>query len=263
MRRVLAAGLVVCAGLALLGVAQASVVTGGNVRVSFGGSVTPHRLPRTGSVPIALHVQGAVTPVGDGRPVGLERVTISINRHGVISTAGLPTCPRKKLRARTTEQALALCGDALVGSGHFRAHVDIPEQSPFPSRGRLLAFNTVYHGHPALVAHVYGVHPIPIAQVLPMSLSRSPDGQFGSTISMTMPQISNDWGFVTGFDLTLQRRYKAGGHPRSFLSGSCPAPAGLKEAPFKAARGTFYLNEGRTLTRVVGGSCRVGTEPAG
>jgi hypothetical protein len=44
----------------------------------------------------------------------------------------------------------------------------------------------------------------------------------------------------------------------SVISASCPAPADIDEAPFKAARGIFELADGSTLTRVVGGSCKVG-----
>ncbi len=254
-------GLALCLALALLSGAEASVVTGGNVRVAFRGWVTPRALPRTAQVPVALHVSGSVTPVGNGRPAGLRRVTIAINRHGSISTRGLPICPRNRLRSRTTEQALAICGKALVGMGHFRAHIDIPEATPFPSSGRLLAFSTTYHGHRALVGQVFGTNPVPISQVLPMSLKRSSDGQFGPTISVTMPEFSNDWGYVTGFDLTLERDYRYRGRTRSFLEASCPAPKGVEEAPFKAARGTFYMNEGLPLTRVISGSCEVGGEP--
>lgn len=260
MRRALPLGLAVCLALALLGAAQASVVTGGNVRVGFRGWVTPRALPRSAQVPVALHVFGSVTPVGDGRPAGLRRVTIAINRHGSISTRGLPTCPRNRLRSRTTEQALAICGGALVGTGHFHAHIDIPEEAPFPSNGRLLAFSTTFHGHPALVGQVFGTHPVPISQVLPMTLQRRDDGQFGPTISVTMPEFSNDWGYVTGFDLTLERDFTFHGRPRSFLEASCPAPSGVEEAPFKAARGTFYLSQGRPLTRVLSSSCKVGGE---
>jgi hypothetical protein len=42
------------------------------------------------------------------------------------------------------------------------------------------------------------------------------------------------------------------------ISASCPAPRDIHEVPFKAARGTFELAGGATLTRVVGGTCKVG-----
>jgi len=44
----------------------------------------------------------------------------------------------------------------------------------------------------------------------------------------------------------------------SLLSASCPAPKGIRKAPFKPARGTYHLAGGKTLTRVLSGTCEVG-----
>jgi hypothetical protein len=260
MRRIaLLAGI---AALALLGVAQGDVVSGGNVRVSFRGWINPEILPRTEAAPIALHIAGTVSPIGDRRPAALESVTVEINRHGVINTRGLPICPWRRLRSTTSVQALAICRDALVGSGRFTSHIDIPEQAPFPAAGRTLAFNTVLGGRPSLVAHVFGKSPVPTSQVLPMAFRRSAGGQFGARLEVAMPKIGPDWGYVTGFSLTLERRYRHRGRALSLLSASCPAPRGIRRASFKAARGTYHLAGGRTLTRVLSGTCEVG-EPGG
>ncbi len=61
---------------------------------------------------------------------------------------------------------------------------------------------------------------------------------------------------MTGFDLTLTAS-TATGEDHSFISAACPAPAGFKAAVFTAAKGTYYLADGRRLTRVLDGSCRV------
>ena len=91
--------------LSLLGTAQAEVVSGGNVRVSFRGWISPEALPRSEAAPIALHVAGTVEPVGGQRPASLEGVTVEINRHAVLTTRGLPTCPwRRLLRSRSQQQ---------------------------------------------------------------------------------------------------------------------------------------------------------------
>jgi hypothetical protein len=259
-RRILALSAV--ALLALLGVARGEVVSGGNVRVSFRGWINPRSLPRTEPAPIALHVAGNVEPIGGRRPAALESVTVEINRHGVVTTRGLPTCSWRRLRSTTSAQALATCRDALVGTGSFTSHIDIPEQAPFPAVGRILAFNTRLHGRPSLAAHVFGRNPVPTSQVLPMSFRRAVHGQFGSRLDVEMPQIGPDWGYVTGFALTLERHYAFRGRRLSLLSASCPAPSGIREAPFKAARGTYHLAGGETLTRVLSGTCEV-AEPSG
>ena len=260
MRRIaLLAGI---AALALLGVAQGEVVSGGNVRVSFRGWINPETLSRTEATPIALHIAGTVSPIGDRRPAALESVTVEINRHGVVTTRGLPICPWRQLRSTTSAQALGACRDALVGTGSFASHVDIPEQAPFPAVGRMLAFNTVSDGRPSLAAHVFGRDPVPTSQVLPMTFRRSAGGPFGSSLEVEMPKIGPDWGYVTGFSLTLERHYRHRGRVLSLLSASCPAPGGIRRAPFKAARGTYHLAGGATLTRVLSGTCEVG-EPSG
>ncbi len=243
--------------LLLLGNAQADIVSGGNVRVSFRGWISPQALPRSEAAPIALHVAGTVTPIDGQRPAALERVTVEINRHAVATTRGLPTCPWRKLLSTTTARALEICHDALIGTGHFTSHIDIPEQAPFPAEGRMLAFNSRRNGKPAVAAQVYGRNPVPTSEVLPMTFSRRGQGSFRPIISVEMPKIGNEWGYVTGFDITLKRSYRYRGRPMSVISASCPAPAGTREAPFKAARGTYELADGRTLTRTLSGSCQV------
>lgn len=244
--------------LSLFGVAQADIVSGGNVRVSFRGWISPETLPRSESAPIALHVAGTVTPVDGQRPAALERVTVEINRHAVSTTRGLPICPWHRLLSTTTRRAMEICSDSLIGTGHFTSHIDIPDQAPFPAVGRMLAFKTRRNGKPAVAAHVYGKDPVPTSEVLPMTFARRGQGNFGPIVSVEMPNIGNEWGYVTGFDLTLKRVYQYKGRTMSVISASCPAPRDIHEVPFKAARGTFELAGGSTLTRVVGGTCKVG-----
>jgi hypothetical protein len=121
--------------ICLAGVASAEVITGGNVTVTFTGSMLPRRLSRDVPQPIALSVNARVDPVGEGRPPSLQRFTIAFNRHALVSTRGLPTCSKRVISGRTTQQALVACRDALVGTGLFTAHLDIPDQAPFPARG--------------------------------------------------------------------------------------------------------------------------------
>jgi hypothetical protein len=90
-----------------------------------------------------------------------------------------------------------------------------------------------------------------------MTFSRHGQGAFGPIISVEMPKIGNEWGYVSGFDITLKRHYRYRGRSMSVISASCPAPAGIHKAPFKAARGIYELADGSTLTRTLSGSCEV------
>lgn len=89
-------------------------------------------------------------------------------------------------------QALEACRKALVGTGHFEARVDLPEQAPLPTRGRALPSKSSFHGHQALVAHVYGTRPLPTTQIMPMRITHSHLPGFDVTISATLPKVGND-----------------------------------------------------------------------
>lgn len=243
--------------LCLLGAARAEVVEGGRYRVSFSGEVRPNLLPRHSPQPIAVEVQGEVTPLPGNRPPQLTGFEIAFNQHARLFTKGLPSCPRKRLDVLSTRGALEVCRRALVGTGHFEAHVDLPEQSPFPARGYALLFKSSIHGRPALLAHVYGVEPVPVTQVLVLRVTHSHRTGFDVTLAATLPQVGEDWGYVTGFDFRLDRSYRYRGRRRSVLSANCPAPAGFTHVPFKLARGTFFLADGGVRHRALGATCRV------
>jgi hypothetical protein len=236
---------------------SAEVITGGNYRISFSGSMTPAKLPRTGSQPISVSVRGAVRPLPRSPSPGLREFTVSINRHARLSLRGLPVCSRRQIIGNSTSQALASCRDALVGSGEFTAHIDLPEQAPFPAAGRLLVFNSRYHGHRALLGHVFGRQPVPTAIDMYFRLHHEQKGPFGLTLAATLPEIGEEWGYVKGFEVSLGRRYLFHGREHSLLAAGCPAPAGIFSAPFKLARGVFSLADGSTRSRVLTGVCHV------
>jgi hypothetical protein len=235
----------------------AEVVTGGNYRISFSGSMTPAKLPRAGSQPISVSVRGAVQQLPGSPAPALREFTVSINRHARLSLRGLPVCSRRQVVGDSTSQALASCRDALVGSGKFSAHIDLPEQAPFPAAGRLLIFNSRYHGHQALLGHVFGRQPVPTAIDMYFRLHQEQEGPYGLTFTATLPEVGEEWGYVKGFEVNLGRRYLFHGRERSLLTAGCPAPAGLFSAPFKLARGVFKLADGSTRSRVLTGICHV------
>lgn len=237
--------------------ASAEVITGGNFRIRFTGSMTPPRLPRTGSLPISVSVQGAVQELPGPPPSPLREFVVAVNRHVHISVRGLPTCSRRRIAGDSTRQALARCRGALVGGGHFSAHIDIPEQAPFPASGHLLVFNSRYRGHRALLGHVYGINPTPTALDMYFRLRRESHGPFGLALAAAMPDVGQEWGYVTGFQVNLGRHYLYRGRQRSLLAAGCPAPAGLTSAPFKLSRGVFYLADGSTRSRVLSSVCHV------
>jgi DNA-binding beta-propeller fold protein YncE len=233
------------------GSASASEVSqSGGVRVSFHGSLAPRALPRHGSRPVVASVGARIRAVGGRTPPQLRRIEIAINRNGRFSPGTLPSCQMAEIQPATTAAALAACRDSLVGEGSFSARVLLPEQAPFPSTGRVYAFNGRWHGRPAILAHVYGTEPLPVSYTLPFELL-SRRGTFGTVMRASLPTITGNSGYITGLSLTFGR----GSRARGYVSASCPAPAGFRSAAFPFARVEFSFARGRKVGSTLVRSC--------
>lgn len=216
------------------------------VKVSVRGKLTPTKLPRQGTVPIGVSFGGAISSTGGGSPPKLTKLTIALNREGRLDTHGLPRCRRGQIDPSTTREALDICGSSLVGEGSFAANVKIPEQSPFPSRGKVLAFNGRMHGRPVILAHIYGIRPLPTSYVLPFTVSRS-DGTYGTLLEASFPEVIGEWGYVTAISMNLHRSFSVRGKTRGYLNAGCPAPSGFRQTSFPLARATFVFDGGLTI----------------
>lgn len=226
------------------------------MRVSVKGKMTPQSLPRTGSAPVTVSFAGHIASTEASGPPQLEKIAIAINRHGHLFRRGLPLCRLGRIDPSTTAEALSACGSSLIGEGSFSANVKIPEQSPFPSQGKVLAFNGRLRGRPAIFAHIYGTKPVPASFVLPFSIKGS-RGTFGTLLEASLPHVTGDWGYVTGIGMSLDRRFSFRGKQHSYLSAGCPAPEGFTRVIFPLARTSFSFAGGLTLTSTLTRSCRV------
>jgi len=237
-------------------VARAEPVRHGDVQVSFSAKIAPKRLPRDGLAAISATVGGRVIGLGGKPPPQLRSIAIATNSHAHFDLAGLPGCDLRRIQPATTSQALRACGDAKVGEGSFAANVIIPTQSPFPSRGKLVAFNGREGGHPVIFAHVFGTDPIPTSYTLSLRL-RPSHGTYGTVLEASLPKVTAKVAYITEISLTLGRRYRAGRRRHSYLSAGCPAPAGFSATAFPLARTSFGFAGGLTLSSVLTRSCRV------
>jgi DNA-binding beta-propeller fold protein YncE len=237
------------------GASASVVVQRRGVRVSFDGKLTPHSLPRHGMAPVGIVVDAKIGATGGEDPPQLRRISIAINRNGHFTSEGLPACRLEQIQPSTTAGALAACRRSLVGEGNFSANVKLPEQSPFPSAGKVLAFNGRVNGKPAILAHIYGTQPAPTSTVLPFVLG-SAHGTYGTVLEASLPQATGSWGYVTGLRMSLRRRFSSHGKARSYLSAGCPAPPGFPSAAFPLARTSFAFSGGLTLVSVLNRTCR-------
>lgn len=242
--------------LAVAAPARAELVEHGDLFVRFQGGLTPTALPRDSRAPIRVSVRGTVKTLSGERPPALRQISIELNRGGVLDARGLPRCTARDLISTGDRQALANCGDALVGSGSYLANTAFPEQLAFPAAGHILAFNAVVDGRPAILAHVYGIQPVATTRVITFHI-RHRRGAFGTVITGALPPTLNRYGYVRRLDLSFFRRFAYRGQERSYLSAACPAAAGFPGATFPFARASMGFADGRTLSSTLTRSCRV------
>jgi hypothetical protein len=240
--------------LTLGALAHAEVVQKGDVRVTFKGDLTPKTLPRSALAPVNVAVAAKITPIGDAQPQ-LRKMSIAINRNGVIDTQGLPVCSLDDIQPATTADALAVCRKSLVGEGTFNANVPKSGRSPYPAEGKLYAFNGEVEGKAAILAHVYGVRPAPTSFTLDFLLTRA-KGTFGTTLQVSLPKVTGE-GFITGISLDLSKSFKFKGKKHFFASASCPAPKGVRVAGFPFAKASFAFADGKKVSTTLSRSCKV------
>jgi hypothetical protein len=236
--------------------AHTELASRGDLFVRFSGGIAPSDLPRHTRAPISVTVAGTVRTLSGERPPALRRIAIAINQGGRLDARGLPVCQQARIKPSTTREALALCGPALVGRGDYAADVAFPEQSAFPSHGRILAFNAVVDGQRAILAHVYGPKPVPITRVIVFRIRES-GGTYGTILTGALPASINRWGYLKRIRLSLHRNFTYRGQRRSYLSAACEAPAGFPGAVFPFAQASMAFADGRTLSSTLTRSCKV------
>jgi hypothetical protein len=206
--------------------------------------------------PIAVSLSGDIKTTDGQTPPQLRTISLAINRNGHLDHTGLPACHYHQIQPASTREAIESCPRAVIGRGAFRAKVMLPEQSPFPSRGKVIAFNGILHGRHVVFAHIYGTASLPQSSVLAFKLSRA-GRSYGVTLNAELPRVAAEWGYVSGVSLTLQRRFKYRGRAHSYLSAGCPAPKGFPGATFSFAWASFGFEDGRNPTSTLTRSCGV------
>jgi DNA-binding beta-propeller fold protein YncE len=231
------------------------VIQRGHVRVSVGAGIAPRRLPRHGAAPIHFSLSARIASTDGSVPPQLRRISVAINRNGHLDPAGLPICRFDAIQPSTTAGALAACRDSLIGEGSFRARVLIPQQAPFPSSGKIVAFNGRWQGHPAILAHVYGPKPVPTSYTLPFVVGTEHRGTYGTLLTATLPQFTSKWGYVTGISLDIGRSFRSGGSVHSYLTAACPAPPGFSTAAFPLSRAKLGFAGRKPITQTLTDTC--------
>jgi hypothetical protein len=236
--------------------AQAELTARGDLFVKFSGGIAPSALPRDTRAPISIEIGGTVRTLSGEQPPALRGISIAINQGGRLDAHGLPICRQGQIEPSSTQEALARCGAALVGSGYYAADVAFPEQTAFPSNGRILAFNSLVGGKRAILAHIYDPDPVPITRIVIFHIRES-SGTYGTTLTGSLPAAQNRWGYLKRISLNLHREFFYRGQQRSYLSAACDAPPGFPGATFPFVHASMTFADGRTLSSVLTRSCKV------
>jgi hypothetical protein len=231
------------------GVAVAASVRIGTLVVNADGGFAPRLLPKRAFAPIHFEGHADVKTTDGSMPPALRQVRLELDRDGRLTTAGLPVCPPSRIEGATPQQARSRCRGAIVASGHAAAEIGLPGQRPVEVRSPLTLFNGPRQGgDPTIVAHAQSTFPAVETFVLTVPIERR-GGTYGYRIQFEVPEIAGGRGALTHVDARIDRRYRAGGAERSYVSARC-------SDYILQTRGFFSFADGTVISGSVFKACR-------
>jgi hypothetical protein len=214
MRKYVALIMAVCALVAVAAVGIAGAAGGdtpvtvkvGELELTANGGFSPTTLSKTKQTPIELTASGEVKLTNGGHPPAAREVIIEGDKNAEIHVKGIPTCTSGKLQATTTTAALSACKSALIGEGTTTAQVAFAEQKPISVPSKLLLFNGGEKGGKITwYVHAYFSNPISGAIVSTVTITKHPNGRFGTLTVTKIPQITGGSGSITSFNLKIKK----------------------------------------------------------
>jgi hypothetical protein len=249
--RLIRGGLLALA-VALLAAASASgdgaLVEVNGLVLRADGGFQPQTLPRRRFVPIDFQGHVDISARGGGRPSPLRQALIDFDRDGRLSVAGLPACAPEAVAAASPAEARALCGGAIVGTGHVGAVVALPT-GPVAATSPLTIFNgpRLATG-PSVVLHARFTVPATETYAILVPIERHAGG-FRYRARLDLPPLAGGLGALTHIDVRVSRRYRADGKPRSYVSARCSDNV-------LQTHGRFSFEDGTVISGLVEKFCR-------
>ena len=110
----------------------------------------------------------------------------------------------------------------MVGSGTVAASIANPGLSGVMIRSPLSLFNGPrIGGNATVIAHVRQLLPTPQTYVVVITIERLRKGPFSYRASAEVPAFAEGTGALIHLEAEINRRYKAGGVERSYVSARC------------------------------------------
>ncbi len=238
MKRVLAAGALICCAL-LASAANGALVKVGNLVLTADGGFTPQVLPRRAYAPIDFKGHANLRSVDGSVPAPLLQLVLDFDHDGRLATAGLPACHPASLEEVTPAEARSRCRGAIVGTGHVSALVAIGEEPPLLASSLLTIFNGPrLEGKPTAVLHARTTTPAVQNFVITVPIQRR-GGLYRYRASVDVPPILGGHGSIVHLDATIGKRYRFGGQDRSYVSARCGDGIFRTHGRFTFADGTI------------------------
>jgi hypothetical protein len=198
-----------------LGTAQGATISAPGLNATVTSTISPTRLPKTGSAPVSLSTKGTLTAT-DGLFHPVKDVELRLDRQLGIATTGLGTCTQAALSGLVIQQARKRCAKALVGSGHLTEEFSFLGEQIFYRPAELLFFNTAGGGllvYTFLPRGAYGGLESPAAMTARGTVAAR---------SLDVPLSNGAIGGATvAFQFRFGRTWRHKGEQRSYLSGQC------------------------------------------
>jgi hypothetical protein len=220
LKRLLAAGALICCAL-FAGAANAALVKVGNLVLTADGGFTPSSLPRSTYSPISFKGRADLKAVDGGVPAALQQLVLDFDRDGRLSTAGLPACQPASLGEATPAEARNRCAGAIVGTGHAQALIGREGQPPVLASSPLTFFNgPPLEGKPTVILHARITFPGVQNFVITIPIEKRP-GRFRYRATLDLPPIAGGDGSLIHIDASIGKRYRFGGVERSYVAARC------------------------------------------
>jgi hypothetical protein len=208
---------VVLGGASFGGIAAADyegpvIVTNGNTRVAFDGSVAPSELPTDRFSPAMLSFGFSVSTAEGSPPSVARRLLIDTDLHLRFDFKSIPTCDPSTIK-NSPVRNLA-CREGIVGGGAVNFQpAALARRSPMPLPSYALLYNGgLIHGIRRLwLRHDAYVSGVLTRLVSPVDIKAMRDGPFGRRIALSFSSLPEGIGSLSILSLNL----------REGVAGSC------------------------------------------
>lgn len=234
----LALGALLALGVAAIASATQTTLVAGNLKVTFGGTVSPKALSKTKYTPVTSKIFGKIQTTDGTHPSAFREAVVDIDKDVKINVKGYPTCKGGQLEARDTKAAMKVCGKTVLGNGIAHVEIAFPEQRPILVSSPLTIFNGGEKGGKVtLYFHIFITVPAPTAVVTTVTIQRKGSGIHSIA---KIPVVAGGSGSTMDFSFKIGKTYSYNGKKVGYFESKCP------DGVFKVKASALFKNEAHT-----------------